>query len=72
MVNKIGIYQLVIVVKYYDILFYVVCLIIIFDLYFEMGKDIYIEERFYEEMIYFNGVLVVVLGMDDFFLILVI
>lgn len=44
-VNKIGIMNLVILVKYFNILFYVVVLLLIFDVMKEIGVEIIIEER---------------------------
>lgn len=43
-VNKVGIYQLVIVVKYYGIFFYVVVFSFLCDFCLEIGKEIIIEE----------------------------
>lgn len=43
-VNKIGIYNLVVLVKYYGVCFMVVVLISIFDLSILSGVDIFIEE----------------------------
>lgn len=54
-VNKIGIYSLVLLVFYYGVFFYVVVLLIFIDIEMEFGKEIIIEERLLKEFMYLYG-----------------
>lgn len=53
--NKIGTYALAVLAKYHKIPFYVVAPLSTFDAKAKTGKDIPIEERGREEVIYFGG-----------------
>lgn len=54
-VNKIGIYSLVLLVFYYGVFFYVVLFLIIIDIVIKFGKEIIIEEWLLKELMYFYG-----------------